>query len=107
IIVIDPRTKRIVWQYGHLGVPSAAAGYLSKPDGLDLLPAAQRTRTQPRLIVRRIGTLPTPASRIAAAALPGGRVIVAGGLVGGTSSRQVLLGPPGRLRLVGTLPVAN
>ena len=36
---IDPRTKRIVWQYGHLGVPSAADGYLPKPDGLDLLPA--------------------------------------------------------------------
>ena len=40
IVVVDPRTKRIVWQYGHLGIPSAAAGYLSKPDGLDLLPAA-------------------------------------------------------------------
>jgi hypothetical protein len=39
VVVIDPRTKRIVWQYGHLGVASAAAGYLSKPDGLDLLPA--------------------------------------------------------------------
>ena len=42
IVVVDPRTKRIVWQYGHLGVPSAATGYLSKPDGLDLLPAATR-----------------------------------------------------------------
>jgi hypothetical protein len=42
IVVVDPRTKRIVWQYGHLGDPSAAAGYLSKPDGLDLLPSAVR-----------------------------------------------------------------
>jgi hypothetical protein len=39
VVVIDPWRKRIVWQYGHLGVASAAAGYLSKPDGLDLLPA--------------------------------------------------------------------
>jgi hypothetical protein len=108
IVVVDPKTKRIVWQYGHLGVPSAATGFLSKPDGLDLLPAATR-RAPPaaRLAVRRIGTLPTPVSRLAAVALRGGRVVAAGGLVGGSSSRQVLVGPPGRLRLAGTLPVAT
>jgi hypothetical protein len=39
VVVIDPRAKRIVWQYGHLGVASSADGYLSKPDGLELLPA--------------------------------------------------------------------
>jgi outer membrane protein assembly factor BamB len=39
VIVIDPRTKRIVWQYGHTGVAGRAPGYLNKPDGLDLLPA--------------------------------------------------------------------
>jgi hypothetical protein len=44
VIVIDPRTKRIVWQYGHTGIASAAAGYLSKPDGIDLLPAPERAR---------------------------------------------------------------
>jgi hypothetical protein len=42
IVVIDPKTKRIVWQSGHLGIASSAHGYLSKPDGLDLLPAAAR-----------------------------------------------------------------
>jgi len=41
IVVVDPRTKRIVWQYGHDGIASTAPGYLSKPDGLDLLPAAR------------------------------------------------------------------
>jgi hypothetical protein len=48
VVVIDPRTKRIVWQYGHDGVASSAPGYLSKPDGLDLLPArfAQAVRTR-------------------------------------------------------------
>jgi hypothetical protein len=38
VIVIDPRTKRIVWQYGHTGVAGRGRGYLDKPDGIDLLP---------------------------------------------------------------------
>jgi hypothetical protein len=38
VIVIDPRTNRIVWQYGHTGVAGTAPGYLDKPDGVDLLP---------------------------------------------------------------------
>lgn len=44
VIVIDPRTKRIVWQYGHTGVPGRAPGYLDKPDGIDLLPASPPRR---------------------------------------------------------------
>jgi hypothetical protein len=40
LVVINPRTHRIVWQYGHLGVPGVASGYLNKPDGLALLPAS-------------------------------------------------------------------
>jgi outer membrane protein assembly factor BamB len=39
VIVVDPRTKRIVWQYGQTGVAGRSHGYLDKPDGLDLLPA--------------------------------------------------------------------
>jgi hypothetical protein len=42
IVVVDPRRKRIVWEYGHDGIASTLPGYLSKPDGLDLLPAAVR-----------------------------------------------------------------
>jgi hypothetical protein len=38
VIVINPRTKRIVWQYGHAGVPGRAAGYLDNPDGVDMAP---------------------------------------------------------------------
>jgi DNA-binding beta-propeller fold protein YncE len=38
VIVIDPRTNRIVWQYGHTHVPGAGAGFLSNPDGVDLAP---------------------------------------------------------------------
>jgi hypothetical protein len=38
VIVVDPRTNRIVWQYGHTGVPGIAPGYLHIPDGADLAP---------------------------------------------------------------------
>ena len=36
VIVIDPRTDRIVWQYGHTYIPGRQAGYLAQPDGVDL-----------------------------------------------------------------------
>lgn len=39
VIVIDPRTNKIVWQYGHKGVKGTAPGYLNTPDGLDPMPA--------------------------------------------------------------------
>ena len=112
IIVIDPRTKRIVWQYGHTGVAGTAAGFLNKPDGLDLLPAQgkappARPKSKPKakaLAVRRVGSLPQAASRVAAVALPDGRILALGGLVAGNSSDQVLLGPPARLRAAGRLP---
>ena len=38
VCVVDPATKRIVWQYGHTGVAGRAPGYLSDPDGVDLVP---------------------------------------------------------------------
>ena len=38
LIVVDPQTNQIVWQYGHTGTPGAAPGYLANPDGMDLLP---------------------------------------------------------------------
>ena len=110
VVVIDPRTKQIVWQYGHDGVASSADGYLSKPDGLDLLPSAFASAGAApprRLAVSRIGSLPVPASRISAVALPDGRILAAGGLTSAGSSRQVLAGPPGNLRTVGSLPVAT
>jgi hypothetical protein len=105
IVVVNPRTKAIVWQYGHNGIASPDPGYLSKPDGLDLLPAA-RLRL-PTLRIKTIGSLPAPGSRVAVAPLTKGRIMVAGGLVGGMSSRQVLIGRPQRLRQIGILPVAT
>ena len=38
VIVISRKTNRIVWQYGHDGVPGRAAGYLNNPDGVNLAP---------------------------------------------------------------------
>jgi outer membrane protein assembly factor BamB len=115
VIVIDPRTKQIVWQYGHTGVASSTPGYLNKPDGIDLLPAAvlPGRHPAPRLVatasmrISRVGSLPSAASRLAATALPDGRLVVLGGLVGGSSSTQILIGPPSRLVPAGRLPVAT
>ena len=38
VIVVDPRTNQVVWQYGHTGVPGAGDGFLNNPDGVDLSP---------------------------------------------------------------------
>jgi hypothetical protein len=38
VIVIDPHTNKIVWQYGHTSQPGSAPGYLNDPDGVDLAP---------------------------------------------------------------------
>ena len=39
VLVIDPRTNAIVWQYGHSDKPGTAPGYLNIPDGMDFVPA--------------------------------------------------------------------
>jgi hypothetical protein len=41
VIVVDPRSNQIVWQYGHTGVAGAKPGYLNTPDGVDLAPPYQ------------------------------------------------------------------
>ena len=38
VIVIDPVSNRIVWQYGHTGVAGSRPGYLNNPDGVDVTP---------------------------------------------------------------------
>lgn len=37
VVLIDPRTNRIVWQYGDKGSPRSRPGYLRNPDGRDLV----------------------------------------------------------------------
>jgi hypothetical protein len=55
VIVIDPVTNKIVWQYGHTGVPGRAPGYLDGPDGVDLVPPDS-------LLVTHAPTMGRPAS---------------------------------------------
>jgi len=38
LIVVDPRTNAIVWQYGHTKVPGSTPGFLNNPTGMDLHP---------------------------------------------------------------------
>jgi hypothetical protein len=38
VIVVDPHTNKIVWQYGHTGHPGTKPGFLNTPDGVDLAP---------------------------------------------------------------------
>jgi hypothetical protein len=107
VVVVNPRTKKVVWSYGHLNRPGRAPGFLNKPDGLDLLPAvpahvkaARKTLAQ----VPRIGSLPQALAKASAVALPDGELLVLGGETGGSSTDQVLLGTPQRLRPAGRLP---
>jgi putative pyrroloquinoline-quinone binding quinoprotein len=47
VVIIDPATKRIVWQYGHDDRGRRTRGYLNTPDGFDLLLADGSTPTHP------------------------------------------------------------
>lgn len=38
LIVVDPRTNKVVWQYGHTKVPGSSPGFLNNPTGMDLYP---------------------------------------------------------------------
>lgn len=38
VIVIDPKTDAIVWQYGHTGIPGRRPGYLDAPSSITLVP---------------------------------------------------------------------
>jgi hypothetical protein len=38
VMLIDPTTSSIVWQYGHTDRPGTGPGFLNTPDGMDLLP---------------------------------------------------------------------
>jgi outer membrane protein assembly factor BamB len=38
VIVVDPRTNQVVWQYGVTGRPGSRLGLLNNPDGVDLAP---------------------------------------------------------------------
>jgi outer membrane protein assembly factor BamB len=37
VVIIDPKTRKVVWQYGHTGEPGRGPDHLHIPDGFDLL----------------------------------------------------------------------
>jgi N-acetylneuraminic acid mutarotase len=47
VVIIDPRTRRIVWQYGRTDSPGRGHGHLNTPDGFDLLSPEGTTPTHP------------------------------------------------------------
>ena len=46
VIVIDKKTNKIIWQYGHTGVSGTKPGYIDEPDGVDLAPPYSLLITQ-------------------------------------------------------------
>jgi hypothetical protein len=38
VVIVDRKTRQIVWQYGHRGTASTRPGYLNTPDGMDYIP---------------------------------------------------------------------
>jgi hypothetical protein len=38
VVIVDPRKRRIVWQYGHRAQPGRGGGFLRIPDGMDYIP---------------------------------------------------------------------
>ncbi len=47
VVVIDPRTEHIVWQYGRTDRTGTGADRLNTPDGIDLLTSGGRTPLHP------------------------------------------------------------
>jgi len=50
VVIINPRTNKIVWTYGHLGHPGSALGYLNTPDGFQFIPVTASGRPDPSRI---------------------------------------------------------
>jgi outer membrane protein assembly factor BamB len=48
VVVIDPATNSIVWQFGLTDTPGTSPGLISIPDGFDLLEANGSTPTHPQ-----------------------------------------------------------
>ncbi|MGH3625849.1 MAG: hypothetical protein ACRDRL_00160, partial [Sciscionella sp.] len=63
VIVVDPHTKTVVWQYGHTGIPGRRPGYLNNPDGVDLVPPHSLLITHSRTIGQPNATTRTPPTR--------------------------------------------
>ncbi|MGN6378594.1 MAG: hypothetical protein ACTHNU_06550 [Gaiellales bacterium] len=50
VVVINPHTNRIVWQYGHTAVGGTGPGYLHIPDGFEFIPVTPNGNPAPAMI---------------------------------------------------------
>jgi hypothetical protein len=48
VVIINPMTKQIVWQYGQTNNPGTGVDQLHIPDGFDLLAPDSTTPTDPQ-----------------------------------------------------------
>jgi hypothetical protein len=48
VVIIDPTSKQIVWQYGQTDIAGTGPGQLNTPDGFDLLAPDHSTPTHPQ-----------------------------------------------------------
>jgi outer membrane protein assembly factor BamB len=44
VVIVDPRTNRIVWHYGRLRVPGTGPDQLKTPDGMDFVPLGRQEK---------------------------------------------------------------
>jgi hypothetical protein len=58
VIVVDPHTNQVLWQYGVRGAAGSTSGHLNNPDGLDLVPPNSLT-----VVHRSTMGLPTLSTR--------------------------------------------
>jgi hypothetical protein len=91
---------RQILALGALALLVAGCGGSARPTTT----TAPRKTPSTKLTVKRIGSLPQAISRASAVALPGGKLMILGGLVGNSSLDTILAGKPGSLRVVGHLP---
>jgi hypothetical protein len=38
VVIVNPHTNRIVWQYGHAAIAGTGPDHLNTPDGMDFIP---------------------------------------------------------------------
>ena len=55
VIVIDKKTKQIIWQYGITGKPGIGPGQLSIPDGMDIIKTSEATSVSSSLSLHTVG----------------------------------------------------
>ncbi len=55
VIVIDTKTKQIIWQYGVTGKPGSDLGQLNIPDGLDFISGSSLAPTTQALVTHTVG----------------------------------------------------